>query len=65
MKDNSKAGLILMGIYGVAGVVTGLMFSKAQYHKGQADAYEDITNDLNKVIEETEEMLNKKAEESE
>lgn len=47
---NKNLGKVLMAIYGVAGVGTGLIFSKAMYHKGKADAYEDATNRLKKVM---------------
>lgn len=47
---NKNLGKVLMAIYGAAGVGTGLIFSKAMYHKGKADAYEDATNRLKKVM---------------
>lgn len=55
----SKDSAILMAVYCGFGVLTGLVFGRANYHKGQRDAYEEIANDLNKINEEVEEMLEK------
>lgn len=55
-----KLGKILMVIYGVAGIGTGLIFSKAMYHKGKADAYDDARNRLKKAHEEIMEKIKEK-----
>ena len=65
-----KNGKFSVGWYYFAmfgGLVSGLLFSRSQYHKGQADAYGKIADDLNKMSEETEKWLeeHKKDEESE
>lgn len=60
---NKTLGKVLMAICGAAGVGTGLIFSKAMYHKGKADAYEDATNRLKKCHEEIMNMLKEKEEE--
>lgn len=59
-----KLGKVLMVIYGVAGIGTGLIFSKAMYHKGKADAYDDAINRLKKVDEKITNMINEKEEEA-
>lgn len=53
-------GKVLMAIYGVEGVGTGLIFSKAMYHKGKADAYDDASKRLKKAHEEIMNMVNEK-----
>ena len=63
MEGNTKTGLILAGVYALAGVATGLLFGRAQYHQGKIDAYDDITKDLKKLQEETEQMLGESKEE--
>lgn len=60
---NKTLGKVLMAIYGAAGVGIGLIFSKAMYQKGKADAYEDATNRLKKSHEEIMNMLKEKEEE--
>lgn len=60
---NKNLGKVLMAIYAAVGVGTGLIFSKAMYHKGKADAYEDATNRLKKSHEEIMNMLKEKEEE--
>lgn len=55
-----KNGKFSLGWYYFAlcgGLVSGLLFSRAQYHKGQADAYGKIADDLSKISEETEKWL--------
>lgn len=59
-----KLGKVLMVIYGVAGIGTGLIFSKAMYHKGKADAYDDAINRLKKFNEEVMDMIKEKEEEA-
>lgn len=49
----SKEFKVLTGVYVGAGILSGLIFSKAQHHKSSAEAREDITNDLKKITEET------------
>lgn len=56
-------GKIIMSYYAIAligGVVTGGLFSRAQYHKGKADAYAEISKDLEKLMKNTEERLEKR-----
>lgn len=55
-----KLGKVLVVIYGVAGIGTGLIFSKAMYHKGKADAYDDAYNRLKKAHEEIMENIKEK-----
>lgn len=59
-----KLGKVLMVIYGVAGIGTGLTFGKAMYHKGKADAYDDAINRLKKVDEKITNKINEKEEEA-
>lgn len=49
MKDKMdfSAGWYLFAFVG--GLLSGLMFSKSQYYQGQADAYSDIAEDLEKL----------------
>lgn len=61
---NKNLGKVLMAIYGVAGVATGLIFGRAQYHKGKAEAYDDATNRLKEVHEEVMNMIKEKEEEA-
>lgn len=61
---NKNLGKVLMAIYGVAGVGTGLIFSKAMYHKGKADAYDDAGKRLQKVHDEVMSMIKEKEEEA-
>lgn len=61
---NKNLGKVLMAIYGVAGVGTGLIFSKAMYHKGKADAYDDASKRLQKVHDEVMSMIKEKEEEA-
>lgn len=60
---NKTLGKVLMAIYGVAGVGTGLIFSRAMYHKGKADAYDDAANRLKEVHKEVMDMIKEKEEE--
>lgn len=56
MKDGKfSIGTYLVALFG--GVAAGAMFSKAMYHKGLADAYKDASDSLQRVIDETEKML--------
>lgn len=49
----SKEFKVLMGVYVGAGILSGVIFSKARQHKLLVEAREDIANDLKKVSEET------------
>lgn len=63
MKDKLNFGWYVFAAIG--GFVSGAMFSKAHYHKGQADAYEEMANSLESMIDETEKFLDEhKIEES-
>ena len=55
-----KMGWYLFALGG--GVLAGGLFSRAQYHKGQADAYKKISEDLEKLSDEAEKMLEKEKE---
>jgi hypothetical protein len=55
-------GKYLFGVCG--GLVSGLLFSKAAYHKGQADAYGKIADDLEGLNKEIEEKIADNKEES-
>lgn len=54
-KNNFNFGWYMFAMVG--GMASGLMFSRAQYHKGQADAYSEISERLQKVHEDVEEYL--------
>lgn len=43
----------------IGGIVTGGCFVRAQYHKGQADAYRDISKTLEELKNDMEEQLEK------
>lgn len=60
--EGKKAAAILMGLYGLFGIGTGLIFGRAQYHKGQADAYDDIAENLKEISDEIEKSLEEKEE---
>ena len=59
---NGKVAKALLGVYAGAGVLTGIIFGKAMYHKGKADAYDDCSKKLTSVLEEAEEKFAKKDE---
>lgn len=59
---NGKFNLGWYAFAGVMGMLAGGCFSRAQYHKGQADAYTKITEDLEKINTEVEEKLHEKEE---
>ena len=59
MSDKLKFGLVIVA-YVAAGVVTGATFGKAMYHKGKAEAYEEITKDLENLANKTKEAIAKK-----
>lgn len=63
MKDKTLS-IVLMAVYGVAGIGTGLIFGRAQYHKGKRDAYMDASDKLKKSVDEVKKMINKLKEES-
>lgn len=48
---NLTEKLIVLGLYG-AGVVTGLLFSRAQYYQGRIDSNEEFRELLKKAKEE-------------
>lgn len=50
MKDLTSK-LIVLGIYGT-GVVTGLLFARAQYYQGRIDSAEEFREVLKKAKEE-------------
>lgn len=57
----------LVAYYGFAllgGMVTGGLFSKAMYHKGKADAYNDCAKMLEELKVETESMVDDNEEEA-
>lgn len=60
-KNKFSIGWYMFALFG--GLASGLTFSKAQYHKGQADAYNKIAKDLEKVSEEIEEYFEEYLEE--
>lgn len=62
MRKPTSLVKVLMTVYGVAGVATGLLFARIQYHKGKLDAYNDIQGELNKLTKTTEEMIKKESE---
>lgn len=63
MKDKFNLGWYLFAMIG--GFASGAVFSKTQYRKGQADAYEDIGNSLKDMTDGLEDFLEEhKVEES-
>lgn len=46
----------------IGGIVTGGLFAKSQYYKGQSDAYAEIAKDLDELVQTTEEQLEKQKE---
>lgn len=63
-----KNGKFSLGWYYFAlcgGLVSGLLFSRAQYHKGQADAYNKIAEDLSRLSKEGELWLDEHKKEDE
>lgn len=63
MEGNTKTGLILAGVYALAGVATGLLFGRAQYHQGKIDAYTEVTDELTNLKTEIEHGLEESKEE--
>ena len=61
MKDKNLSK-VLLSVYGLFGIGTGLIFGRSQYHKGQADAYDKIAKDLEETIQNVEEELKGKEE---
>lgn len=61
MSERTKGATILLGVYAAAGVVTGLLFSKAMYHQGRISAFKEVTHTLEELRSE---MLEKSGEES-
>ncbi len=49
----------------IGGLASGLSFSKAAYHKGKKDAYEDCGNRIKETIANVEEMLEESKNEEE
>lgn len=60
-KNKFSIGWYMFALFG--GLASGLTFSKAQYRKGQADAYNKIAKDLEKASEEIEEYFEEYLEE--
>ena len=59
MKNNKNFSLGWYAFAAIGGLTSGLLFSKAQYHKGQADAYNKIANDLQELSDGIEQGLTK------
>lgn len=55
MKDKFNFGWYVFAAIG--GFVSGAMFSKSHYFKGQADAYEEMANSLEDMTNGIEEFL--------
>lgn len=55
MKDKLSYGWYVIALFG--GLVSGLSMSKAQYYKGQSDAYDQISNQLKESIDKIEKEL--------
>ena len=49
MENKFNSGIYVFGF--LVGIATGLSFSQAAYHKGKKDAYEDVGERLQKVID--------------
>lgn len=52
---NYSFGWYMFALFG--GLTSGLLFSRAQYHKGQADAYDHISKDLDALSKGIEEGI--------
>ena len=55
-----KEGKFNLGLYvfsAVCGAAMGGLFSKAMYHKGKAEAYQECADSLQEVIDNTEKTL--------
>lgn len=58
-----KSSKFNVGMYlfaAVGGLVSGLYFSKAMYHKGKLDAYNETHESLCKLAEDIQGVLNRK-----
>ena len=62
MKNEGKFSFGMYLFAMVGGMVSGLLFSKAAYHKGQADAYNDIAEDLEKITNSIQDSVKKEEE---
>lgn len=63
MKDKFNIGWYMFALIG--GIASGAMFSKAQYHKGQADAYQTMADELDDICNNAEKELAKLTEKEE
>ena len=63
-----KDGKINVGVYAagcVLGLLGGLCFSKSQYYKGKADAFNECNDVLNELQNDTQDVLDKNEENAE
>lgn len=60
-KDKFSLGWYAFALVG--GLVSGLCFSRSQYHQGKIDAYNEVTKELEKVQEDVEQYLEEHKEE--
>lgn len=57
-----KSSKFNIGMYlfaAVGGLVSGLYFSKAMYHKGRLDAFREVQGDLSKLAEDVMDVLDR------
>lgn len=57
MKDNGKFNLGWYLFAGVMGILSGACFSKSMYHKGRVDAANEITENMYKVFDDFDKVL--------
>lgn len=63
-----KSGKFNVGMYliaAVGGLVSGVCFSKAMYHKGKLDAFNEVQGSLDKLAEDIQDVLDKREEQEE
>lgn len=54
---NGKSIILYYATALIGGIATGGLFAKAQYYKGQSDAYAEIAKDLDELVQTTKEQL--------
>lgn len=62
---SSKFNLGLYVFAAVGGLLSGLSFSKALYHKGKVDAFKEVQGELDKLAKGIKDVLDKREESGE